>query len=107
MIALVFVLRLVFLQIISSDYKKYADSNAFLKKTIYPSRGLLYDRYGKLLVFNKPTYDIMVILREVQDFDTLDFCRTIGSNVSAFHSDTSFWLSPIANSLPSGENATA
>lgn len=83
-IALVFILRLIFLQIISNDYKKYADSNAFLKKTIYPSRGLLYDRYGKLLVFNKPTYDIMVVLREVQDFDTLDFCRTIGYTKGQF-----------------------
>ncbi len=77
-IALIFIIRLIFLQIISSDYKKYADSNAFLKKTIYPSRGLVYDRNGKLLVFNKPTYDIMVVLREIQDLDTLDFCRTIG-----------------------------
>ncbi|WP_243346298.1 penicillin-binding protein 2 [Parabacteroides sp. FAFU027] len=83
-VALIFIARLIFLQIISNDYKKYADSNAFLKKTIYPSRGLLYDRNGKLLVFNKPTYDIMVVLREVQDFDTIDFCRTIGYTKKQF-----------------------
>jgi len=75
--ALIFIARLFFLQVIDSDYKSFADNNAFLKKTIFPSRGLLYDRNGKLLVYNQPTYDIMVILREVQTFDTLDFCRTI------------------------------
>ena len=75
---LIFIIRLFSLQILSDDYKKWADSNAFLKRALYPSRGVIYDRNGKLLVYNQPSYDVMVIMRDVQPFDTLDFCRTIG-----------------------------
>ena len=74
----IFIIRLFSLQILSDDYKKWADSNAFLKRTLYPSRGVIYDRNGTLLVYNQPSYDVMVIIRDVQPFDTLDFCRTIG-----------------------------
>ena len=77
-IGLIYLVRLFVLQVPDNDYKTFADSNAFLKKIQYPSRGLIYDRNGKLLVYNQPAYDVMMIMREVQPFDTLDFCRTIG-----------------------------
>jgi penicillin-binding protein 2 len=77
-VVLIFLIRLFFLQIVNSDYKAWADSNAFLKKTLYPARGVIYDRTGKLLVFNQPAYDIMIIMHEVQPFDTLDFCNILG-----------------------------
>ena len=77
-IVLVFIARLFYLQIINDDYKKYADSNAFLNKTIYPSRGVMYDRNGKLLVSNQPAYDVMVCMRNVKDLDTLAFCNSLG-----------------------------
>jgi penicillin-binding protein 2 len=73
------------LQVADNSYKEWADSNAFLKKTLYPSRGMIYDRNGKLLVYNQPAYDIMVIMREMQaSFDTLDFCRTVGIEKEQF-----------------------
>ena len=76
---IIFVVRLFFLQIFSDDYKRWADSNAFQKRTLYPSRGVIYDRNGNMLVYNQPSYDLMVIMREIrQPFDTLDFCRTVG-----------------------------
>jgi penicillin-binding protein 2 len=74
----IFVVRFFFLQIVSDDYKKWADSNAFQRRTLYPSRGVIYDRNGKLLVYNQLSYDVMVIIREIQPFDTLDFCKTVG-----------------------------
>ena len=77
-IVLVFIGRLFSLQIINDEYKKHADSNAFLDKTIYPSRGVMYDRNGKLLVSNQPAYDVMVCMRNVKDLDTLAFCRSLG-----------------------------
>lgn len=77
LVALIYVLRLFDLQLNDGSYKKSAESNAFLKKTVYPSRGLIYDRNGELVVFNQPAYDVMLIPRDVQEFDTLDFCRTI------------------------------
>ena len=83
-ILLIFIVRLFFLQIVSDDYKKWADSNALQRRTLYPSRGLIYDRNGKLLVYNQPSYDVMVVIREVQPFDTIDFCRTVGMTKEQF-----------------------
>lgn len=77
LIALIYLVRLFDLQLADEKYKRSADSNAFLKKTVYPSRGLIYDRNGELVVFNQPAYDVMLIPRDVQPFDTLDFCTTL------------------------------
>ena len=73
----IYIIRLLSLQVFDKEYKQYADSNAFMRQIEYPSRGLMYDRNGKLVVFNQPAYDVMMIMREVQPFDTLDFCRTV------------------------------
>ena len=73
------------MQINDEKYKQSADSNAFLKKTVYPSRGLIYDRNGELVVFNQPAYDVMLIPRDVQPFDTLDFCETINITLEQFN----------------------
>ena len=79
LIVVIYIIRLFMLQITSDDYKKSADSNAFLKKIEYPSRGNMLDRKGKLLVFNQPSYDIMVVMNEMRDrLDTLEFCHTLG-----------------------------
>ena len=76
-IAIIYLLRLFNLQVLDTRYKDYADSNAFLRKAIYPSRGIIYDRDGRVVVFNQPAYDVMLIPRDVQPFDTLDFCSTL------------------------------
>lgn len=76
-IVLIYLFRLLELQVFEDKYKANADSNAFLRKTIYPSRGLIYDRNGELIVYNQPAYDVMVIPREVKDFDSIDFCHTL------------------------------
>lgn len=76
-IVLIFISRLVQLQVLDSTYKANADSNAFLEKVIYPSRGLIYDRNGKLVVYNQPEYDLMMIPKDVTSFDTIDFCNTM------------------------------
>ena len=78
LIVVIYTIRLFMLQITSDDYKKSADSNAFLKKIEYPSRGGIYDRNGKLLVYNQPAYDIMVVMNEAKDhLDTLDLCGAL------------------------------
>ena len=78
-IVVVYIIRLFILQISSDDYKKSAQSNAFLKRTEFPSRGVITDRNGKLMVYNQPAYDIMVIMNEVKGrLDTLEFCQTLG-----------------------------
>ena len=78
-IVIIYVVRLLLLQIMSDDYRKSADSNAFLKKIEYPSRGIIRDRNGELLVYNQPSYNIMVIMSEAKNhIDTLEFCQTVG-----------------------------
>ncbi len=78
-IVIVYTLRLLMLQIMSDDYRKSADSNAFLKQTEYPARGCIFDRKGKLLVFNQPSYDVMVVMNEAKDhIDTLALCEALG-----------------------------
>lgn len=78
-IILIYLVRLFTLQIMSDDYKKNADSNAFLKKVEYPARGIITDRYGKLLVYNQHAYDVMVVMNEERyRLDTLEFCKTLG-----------------------------
>ena len=84
LIVLIYLIRLFDLQILTDEYKKYADNNAFLNKVQYPSRGAIYDRNGKLLVFNQPAYDITFVPREVTVLDTADFCRTLNISQEQF-----------------------
>ena len=84
-IALVYIIRLFTIQLLSDDFKKNADSNAFLKKIDYPSRGAIYDRNGKLMVYNQPSYDIMVVMNEAKGhIDTLELCNALGISKEYF-----------------------
>ena len=73
-----YLIRLFTLQLMSEDFKQSADSNAFLKRIQYPARGAITDRNGKLLVYNQPAYDVMVIMSEQEGIDTLDLCESLG-----------------------------
>ncbi|MDE7412873.1 MAG: penicillin-binding protein 2 [Muribaculaceae bacterium] len=76
-IVLIYIIRLFNLQVTNDKYKESADSNAFLRRIIYPSRGLIYDRNDKLVVFNKPAYDVMIIPKDVGEFDTIALCKAL------------------------------
>ena len=77
-VVLVYIIRLFFLQIIDKTTEKEADSNALVKQTIFPARGLIYDRNGELLVFNQPIYEITLTMREMgNDWDTTGFCQCL------------------------------
>ncbi len=73
-----YILRLFTLQMLSDDFKSSADSNAFLRRILFPARGAMKDRNGKLLVYNQPAYDIMVVMKEQEGVDTMDVCNTLG-----------------------------
>jgi penicillin-binding protein 2 len=77
LISILFILRLLVLQVVDPSYKFSAASNTQRKITEYPARGLIYDRNHKLLVSNQPVYDLMIVPREVVPFDTSDFCESI------------------------------
>jgi len=77
-VVLVYIIRLFYLQIIDQSTKDQADNNALVKQTIYPSRGLIYDRNGVLLVFNQPIYEITMTMRDMgSEWDTIAFCRCL------------------------------
>jgi penicillin-binding protein 2 len=84
-VVFVYIIRLFYLQVIDQSTKDQADNNALVKQTIYPSRGLIYDRNGELLVFNQPIYEITMVMREMgKDWDTTEFCRCLQINRDDF-----------------------
>lgn len=76
-VGLVFITRLFYLQVYNEDPYSLYDDNAIRKVYDYPKRGYIYDRNGKLLVANQPSYDVMFIPREVKPLDTLEFCNLL------------------------------
>jgi penicillin-binding protein 2 len=70
-------IRLFYLQIIDDSFKLQSENNAIKINYTYPERGYIYDRNGKLLVANQPSYDIMVVPRDVKNIDTLEFCKLL------------------------------
>ena len=84
-IVFVYIIRLFYLQVIDQSTKDQADNNALVKQTIYPSRGLIYDRNGELLVFNQPIYEVTMVMREMgPKWDTLAFCKCLQINREEF-----------------------
>ena len=83
-IALVIVARLFYMQIIDDKYLLSANNNVMRKEIIYPARGVILDRNGKVLVQNEPVYDLLVTPREVKDIDTLQLCELIGIDKEDF-----------------------
>lgn len=84
-IVLIYICRLFMMQVVDRTTGEQADKNAILKQTIYPSRGLIYDRNDSLLVYNQPIYEVLVVTREMgKEFDTLAFCRALDMTTEAF-----------------------
>ena len=84
-IVLVYMIRLFYLQVIDQSTKDQAENNALVKQTIYPSRGLIYDRHGELLVFNQPIYEVTMVMRDIgSDWDTTAFCKYLNISREEF-----------------------
>jgi penicillin-binding protein 2 len=75
LIALIFLVKLFFIQVVDSRYSDLANSNAILPKVDFPLRGLIYDRNKKILVYNTPEFDLLIIRKEVKDLDSARFCE--------------------------------
>jgi penicillin-binding protein 2 len=76
--------RLFIIQVIKNSYRLSADNNVLRYVTQYPARGLIYDRNGKLVVFNQAAYDLMVIPAQTTAFDTTGFCDLLGISGELF-----------------------
>ncbi len=81
---LIFTIRLFYIQVMAEKYILSANNNVLRYITQYPARGLIYDRNGKLLVYNEAAYDMMVIPREVKTIDTAEFCRLLDISIVDF-----------------------
>ncbi len=71
------VMRIFYLQIVDDTFKLKSENNAIKIQYDFPERGYIYDRNGKLLVANQPSYDIMVIPKYLKNIDTLEFCKLL------------------------------
>lgn len=83
-VAMIYVVRLFYLQVVDSSYVFYAQNNVLQEQTIYPARGLIYDRNGELLVYNDAIYDLSVIPDQVKNLDTLEFCKVLNISKDEF-----------------------
>ena len=77
-VVIVLLVRLFFLQVVDVSYKVSADNNSQRMVTQYPARGLILDRNGTIIVDNEAAYDLMVIPRQLQPFDTTEFAQILG-----------------------------
>ena len=75
------VVRLFYIQVIDSSYKLSAENNSQRIEILYPARGLIYDRNGVLMVYNQPSYDLMIAPYELQAFDSTEFCQILNITI--------------------------
>jgi penicillin-binding protein 2 len=76
-LGLIFIARLFYLQVYRDDLKLSARNNVVRQERIYPGRGLIYDRDGRLLVGNQSAYDLMVIPHQIELADSADLARLL------------------------------
>lgn len=74
-VGIIFLVKLFFIQVVDRKYRDMAESNAILPVIDYPVRGLIYDRNGKLIVYNTPEFDLQIVKKEVKTLDTAAFCE--------------------------------
>jgi len=86
LVAIIFLARLFYLQVIDSKYKLSAENIVLRYVTQYPARGTIFDRNGLLLVYNEAAYDVMVIPGQVKKMDTAEFCRLFDIDFETFQS---------------------
>lgn len=81
----VLLIRLFIIQVVKDSYRLSADNNVLRYVTQYPARGLIYDRKGKLIVYNQAAYDIMVVPAQIsKKIDTTGFCSLLGISNDLF-----------------------
>ncbi len=74
-VVIVFLVKLFLIQVLDDSYKQLAETNAIRKDIQYPVRGIIYDRNGRLITYNSPEYDLLIILKEVKHLDSARFCE--------------------------------
>jgi penicillin-binding protein 2 len=79
-------MRAFYIQVVDPEYRQKADATAVDKHTIYPARGIIYDRNNQILVYNVPMYDLMVTVNQLdENMDTAAFCKLLRIDRAAFN----------------------
>ncbi len=86
-IVISYIVRLFYIQVVDTTYKFSAENNVFRKVVDYPARGLVFDRNGKLLVYNESSYDLLCTPNRVKPFDTLNLCQILGITIEQFKTE--------------------
>ena len=84
LISLTFIGRLFYIQVLDDSYMLSAENNVLRYEVEYPARGLMYDRDGRLLVYNEAAYDLMVIPRQAKNIDTTTICQILDISKEKF-----------------------
>ena len=71
----IFVIQLASLQLSRGSFDK---DFAIQEISVYPERGLIFDRNGELLVANQPMYELIIIPENTVEFDTVQLSNLIG-----------------------------
>jgi penicillin-binding protein 2 len=77
LVGVIFIIKLFTIQVLDENYKVTAEKNIVQRKVEYPYRGLITDRNGKLIVYNSPVFDLMIVTKEAKNFDTVRFCNIL------------------------------
>lgn len=80
----IILIRLMTLQLFTSKYEKLANDQAILRKVVYPSRGIIFDRKGKAILDNVTRYDLMVTPSQLKGIDTFSLCRILNIDTAEF-----------------------
>lgn len=83
-VGVIFLLRLFYIQVVDDQWKIFAANASERVVTEYPSRGLIFDRKGEIVVSNTAIYDLMVLPRDVTEMDTTAFCQLLGIDKAKF-----------------------
>ncbi len=84
LIGVVYLIKLFDIQVLDPTYKSKAEDNIIRRVVEYPYRGLIKDRNGKIMVYNRPVFDLMVVPNEVRDIDTTRFCELLNIDKEFF-----------------------
>ena len=97
--AIILLIKLFIIQIIDDSYKNSSKNNTLRYITQYPQRGKIYDRNGKLLVYNDAVYDLMIIPSQAKNIDTAAFCKLLNISNSTYNTNLQkakkySWITP-------------
>ncbi|MBO2522237.1 MAG: penicillin-binding protein 2 [Bacteroidetes bacterium] len=87
LVAVILLIKLFMIQIVDDSYKQSSDNNTLRYITQYPSRGKIYDRNGKLLVYNEAVYDLMIIPSQAINIDTAAFCKLLNISNETYNNN--------------------